>query len=253
MSRTIASLVIVAFATAAPLAAQGNGRGPDRVPPGHLPSAGMCRVWIDGVPPGRQPAPTSCVRAERERYSYGRNARVVYGGNGRYDDRDGKRERRYVDASGRVCTEKTEYKKNGDRKTTVSCRVRDRDRDRYRNRYEVAEGRCANEAFDKGCDVLGGVWDTKSPSSYPSTLPEMIGAVIFDRGQRTRDVTWWLGDAQYRVDYADADRNGRPERASWFDGAGHLVQQWIDGNRDGRADVVRVYKDGRLVRVVGTE
>ena len=49
-----------------------------RVPPGHLPPRGMCRVWIDGVPPGRQPAPTSCAQAERDRLRYS-NARVIYG------------------------------------------------------------------------------------------------------------------------------------------------------------------------------
>ncbi|MGH7333794.1 MAG: hypothetical protein ACREKS_13850, partial [Candidatus Rokuibacteriota bacterium] len=25
------------------------------VPPGHLPKAGQCRIWIPGTPPGRQP------------------------------------------------------------------------------------------------------------------------------------------------------------------------------------------------------
>ena len=29
------------------------------VPPGHLPRAGECRVWIPGAPPGRQPRPKS--------------------------------------------------------------------------------------------------------------------------------------------------------------------------------------------------
>ena len=30
------------------------------VPPGHLPPAGLCRVWIEGVPPGGQPDAQSC-------------------------------------------------------------------------------------------------------------------------------------------------------------------------------------------------
>ena len=29
------------------------------VPPGHLPQAGECRVWIPGTPPGKQPGPKS--------------------------------------------------------------------------------------------------------------------------------------------------------------------------------------------------
>src|SRR5438128_364972 len=30
-----------------------------RVPPGHLPKPGQCRIWIPGVPPGHQPRPKS--------------------------------------------------------------------------------------------------------------------------------------------------------------------------------------------------
>ena len=49
-----------------------------RVPPGHMPPAGMCRVWYDGVPPGRQPRPTSCAEAQRVAARDG-DARVIYG------------------------------------------------------------------------------------------------------------------------------------------------------------------------------
>ena len=75
-----------------------RSRGYSRVPPGHLPPPGLCRIWIDGVPPGRQPRPTDCATAQRHRPA---NARVIYGGprdrrgdryddryDGRYDDRD---------------------------------------------------------------------------------------------------------------------------------------------------------------------
>jgi len=48
------------------------------IPPGQLPPRGMCRVWIDGVPPGRQPAVTDCATAERMRLQYP-NSRVIYG------------------------------------------------------------------------------------------------------------------------------------------------------------------------------
>ncbi len=73
-----------------------NERGTARVPRGHLPPRGMCRVWIDGVPPGRQPAPTSCANAQRDRVHYGANARVIYGddesfpgkGKGKFKNRD---------------------------------------------------------------------------------------------------------------------------------------------------------------------
>jgi hypothetical protein len=85
--------------SAAPLSAQwgifGGGNSSSRVPRGHMPPPGSCRVWIDGVPPGRQPSPTDCRTAERQRryyeQRYGRNARVIYGSrtSGRYDVRNG--------------------------------------------------------------------------------------------------------------------------------------------------------------------
>ena len=56
-----------------------DDRSRSKVPKGHLPPRGMCRVWIDGVPPGQQPAPTSCSQAQRDRVQYGANARVIYG------------------------------------------------------------------------------------------------------------------------------------------------------------------------------
>lgn len=46
------------------------------VPRGYEPPAGMCRIWIDGVPPARQPAPTDCSTAIRRKPP---NARVVFG------------------------------------------------------------------------------------------------------------------------------------------------------------------------------
>ena len=69
---TIAGLL----AASAPAGAQGRGRGQDDVPQGHRPPAGMCRIWLDGVPPGQQPAPTDCTSALRNRPS---NGRVIFG------------------------------------------------------------------------------------------------------------------------------------------------------------------------------
>jgi hypothetical protein len=58
---------------------ESEARASSRVPRGHLPPRGMCRVWVDGVPPGHQPAGTSCAEAERDRLRYGAGARVIYG------------------------------------------------------------------------------------------------------------------------------------------------------------------------------
>lgn len=46
------------------------------IPPAYRPPQGMCRVWIEGVAPDQQPAPTDCVTAVRNRPS---NGSVIFG------------------------------------------------------------------------------------------------------------------------------------------------------------------------------
>lgn len=46
------------------------------IPPAYRPPQGMCRVWIGGVPPDQQPAPTDCVTAVRNRPA---NGSVIFG------------------------------------------------------------------------------------------------------------------------------------------------------------------------------
>ncbi len=56
-------------------------RGPrklGRIPPGHYPPPGQCRVWFPGRPPGQQPPPRRC-RELRGRVP--RGAFVLYNGN----------------------------------------------------------------------------------------------------------------------------------------------------------------------------
>lgn len=50
------------------------------VPPQYRPPQGMCRIWIDGVPPDQQPAPTDCVTAVRNRPV---NGFVIFGDDSR--------------------------------------------------------------------------------------------------------------------------------------------------------------------------
>ena len=57
--------------------AQGNRVN---IPPGQMPLAGLCRVWIDGVPAGRQPRATDCATAQRTAPA---NSHVIFGGQGR--------------------------------------------------------------------------------------------------------------------------------------------------------------------------
>ena len=61
---------------AAPLSAQGARAKQDSIPREYMPPAKMCRVWIDGVPPAQQPAPTDCPTAILKKPA---NGRVIYG------------------------------------------------------------------------------------------------------------------------------------------------------------------------------
>ena len=87
--------VFAALAVATPAMAQGRGRGNGGVPPGQRPSAGMCRIWIDGLPRGQQPAPTDCATAA---------ARVPYNGRIIYGDRTNGSGRRVYNSNGQVIT-----------------------------------------------------------------------------------------------------------------------------------------------------
>lgn len=76
MLKTIGISLALAVAVTAPLSAQGRGTKAGKIPRGQRPPAGMCRIWLNGVPPGQQPAPTDCATAVRNRPA---NGRVIFG------------------------------------------------------------------------------------------------------------------------------------------------------------------------------
>lgn len=102
-SRTWALLTMVGFAVlfALPTEAEAQNPPPVRslapilkrdqsrpaIKPEHLPPPGMCRVWIDNVPPAQQPAPTDCASAIRNKPQ---NGRVIFSDDKR-DVKDGRR------------------------------------------------------------------------------------------------------------------------------------------------------------------
>ena len=241
------------------LGAQGRGNGPknNKVPPGHLPPAGLCRIWIEGVPPGRQSEPTSCAIAERDRPA---NGRVIYGrdndGRGRADDRDTDRD---TDKSKNKNKNKNKRRGSNDERDTDRDTAREGSRDRARDRRgdlcvdanrdgrcdtprQPADSLCRDRDRDGRCDAGGAM----TPGA---TLPEMIGAILIGRGERSADVGRWAS-AAVSARTVDSDKNGVPERATWLDASGRVLQIWVDENRDGRADRVVLYRNGRVLRTV---
>ena len=186
--------------SAAPLSAQWGifGRSSNGVPSGHMPSRGMCRVWIDGVPPGQQPRQTDCRTAERQRpyyeQRYGRNARVIYGDrtNGRYDTRNGTV---YGDRDGRVY---------GDRNGT-NCRYVERVIMGRVTRQRVCDGNGVYDRNGRVYDRNGRVYD-RNGRVYDRNgrVYDRNGNVIYrrDRDHR-RDGGWGRNDDR------DSDSDGR--------------------------------------------
>jgi hypothetical protein len=73
------ALFIAALGLALPTALEAQGRGKSGggdIPASSRPPAGMCRIWLDGVPAAQQPAPTDCATAVRNRPAKGR---VIFG------------------------------------------------------------------------------------------------------------------------------------------------------------------------------
>ena len=66
-------------------------QGGDDVPKAYRPPPGMCRIWLNKVPPKQQPAPTDCPTAVRNRPP---NGRVIFGDD--YVEKSDKGDRRDV-------------------------------------------------------------------------------------------------------------------------------------------------------------
>lgn len=89
MLTLIALMGSLAAATPAEAQQRGKDKGREKeseIPKGYRPPAGMCRVWLDDVPPGQQPASTDCKTALRNKPA---KARVIFGDD--YVDKDRKR------------------------------------------------------------------------------------------------------------------------------------------------------------------
>ena len=252
--------IAVLGAAAGTAGAQGhsrNSRSNDNVPPGHRPPPGMCRIWIDGVPPGHQPAPTDCQTAIRNQPP---NSRIIWGDNTNRRDRN-------------VYDDRNDRNDRNDRGDRRDSRDHDYPRDANGNPYDPT---CVDNNRDGWCDyhpeLRSGVrtgdnthhnypgshggypgnngGGTIDRGQYPSQMPAMTGASLIRVGVRTVDVQNWLGRGSLRAETTDANGDGVPEVATWYDGSGAIVQVWRDDNRDGRADYVEIYRNGQRVQVI---
>jgi hypothetical protein len=197
----------------------------------------MCRIWINGVPPGHQPAPTSCEKAVRNQPP---NSRIIWGDNTNSRGRSARDDERRTHDRGGV-----HRRDSHGHVYDATCIDNDRDgwcdyhpdvRSRVHTGDEPAGGGGGTTPVDRG--------------RYPSQLPAMTGAVLIRVGVRTTDVQNWLGAGELRSETVDSNGDGVPEQASWYDAQGTLLQVWRDEDRDGRADAVEVYRNGQRVQVV---
>jgi len=153
--RKIALTLIVAGAAFATEASSQTVVRASNVPPGQRPPAGMCRVWIDGVSPGRQPRATDCATA---RANAPANSRIIYGNDAPFPGR----------AVGRFRDGDCEFERRKSNLGDVFFGVRTSQRD-----------------LDRNCSVNSkrtrdaGVW-------YPVGR-DANGNVIYERRTRTRD------------------------------------------------------------------
>lgn len=81
MRSRVLPVVVALLALPASGAAQSRAPVPkeapkDTMPTAMRPPAGKCRIWVEGVPPSRQPAPTDCATALRQKPA---NGTVIYG------------------------------------------------------------------------------------------------------------------------------------------------------------------------------
>ena len=201
---------------AAVAAAQSTSAPPD-VPPAYVPPAGMCRVWLRGVPPMQQPAPTDCRSALRTKPV---GATVIYG-----------------PEAPRTSIAPSDWS----RPSLRPARDDERGRPPFRSGDETAGPEaCADGSPDPRCDDLAGA------------LPNMRSAVLWTEGQRPADLQRWFGAQNVAARFSMPARGAAPERVQWFDIDGRLVQVWTDRNGDGRADRVEMFnRDGARIRVVG--
>lgn len=183
------------------------------VPPGQRPPDGMCRVWIEGVPAGRQPRPTDCVTA---RANAPLNSRIIYGSDapfpgramGRFRDGNCDFERRSSNLGDIVFGQRTSQR-DLDRDCRVSA-SRTRDEGVW---YPVGRDSNGNVIYERRVrDRDGRSVIERARSRDGRTLARIAsnGRINADRG---RDRDWDDDDDDRRISKAERDRRKAIEKA----------------------------------------
>jgi len=168
------------------------------VPPGQRPPDGMCRVWIEGVPAGRQPRATDCATA---RASAPLNSRVIYGSDAPFPGR----------AVGRFKDGNCNFERRPSNLGDLFFGLRDSQRDMDRD-CRVSSSRTRDQGvwYPVGRDANGNV-------IYERRVRDRNGRTVVERARsrdgRTLSRIAANGDSRRDRD-SDSDRRVRRDRDS---------------------------------------
>jgi hypothetical protein len=115
----------------------------------------------------------------------------------------------------------------------------------------AGRGGGADRGKDRSNSFRGGSDDSQDEGDAGRPMPLMSAATQYARGDRSGEAARWIGGQTLTVRASEMGHDGVPTRVLWLNGVGDVVQIWLDRDRDGRADRIETYKDGRRVGSVG--
>jgi hypothetical protein len=153
----------------------------DRIPPGQMPPNGMCRVWVNGVPPGRQPRATDCATARRTAPA---NSRILYGGSSQgavtYDPRYGRTNGSVVDP--RYDPRSSVYDPRYDSRSSVYDPRYDSRSTTYDPRYDSR-----SSVYDPRLDSRNRAYDSRYSAEYRARIEQARARAERERKHDNKD------------------------------------------------------------------
>ncbi len=124
----------------------------------------------------------------------------------------------------------------------------DRDADGWCDDPRFGAPVCRDLDGDGRCDD----YPALAAAAYPSALPSMQAGADFQSGRGSDVALRWLGTAEVVARTSGGTRGATPYRVLWYDAnTNDLLQTWTDRDRDGVADRVEIFRDGRRVKLLG--